>query len=137
MGAQKFLISTFRNTTLRKILNSMSFLWKATRNIGLKVQEWKKPTCPLGFFVCFWVFLLFLWHTEVLRLGVESELQLPAYTTATATPDLSHICNLHCSLRQYQILKPLSEAGDWTRILMDTSRIFNLLSQNRSSSNFF
>ena len=26
-------------------------------------------------------------HTEVPRLGVESELQLPAYTTATATPD--------------------------------------------------
>ena len=28
---------------------------------------------------------------EVLRLGVESELQLPAYTTATATPDPSHV----------------------------------------------
>ena len=28
-------------------------------------------------------------HMEVPRLGVESELQLPAYTTATATPDPS------------------------------------------------
>ena len=28
---------------------------------------------------------------EVPRLGVESELQLPAYATATATPDLSPI----------------------------------------------
>ena len=27
-------------------------------------------------------------HMEVSRLGVESELQLPAYTTATAMPDL-------------------------------------------------
>ena len=26
-------------------------------------------------------------HMEVPRLGVESELQLPAYTTAAATPD--------------------------------------------------
>ena len=26
------------------------------------------------------------WHMEVLRLGVKSELQLPAYTTATAMP---------------------------------------------------
>ena len=26
-------------------------------------------------------------HMEVPRLGVESELQLPAYATATATPD--------------------------------------------------
>ena len=33
-----------------------------------------------------------------LGLGVESELQLPAYTTAT--PDLSHICDLHRSLQQ-------------------------------------
>ena len=30
-----------------------------------------------------------LWHMEVPRLGVKSELQLPAYTTATATPDLA------------------------------------------------
>ena len=34
-------------------------------------------------------------HMEVPRLGVESELQLPASTTATATPDLSRICDLH------------------------------------------
>ena len=27
------------------------------------------------------------WHMEVPRLGVKSELQLPAYTTATVTPD--------------------------------------------------
>ena len=31
------------------------------------------------------------------RLGVESELQLPAYTTATALSDLSPICNVHYS----------------------------------------
>ena len=28
-----------------------------------------------------------LWHVEVPRLGVELDLQLLAYTTATATPD--------------------------------------------------
>ena len=33
-----------------------------------------------------------LWHMEVTRLGVKSELQLLAYTTATAMPDPSHIC---------------------------------------------
>ena len=43
---------------------------------------------------------------------VESELQWPAYATATAMLDLSHICDLHCSSRQYQILSPLSEARD-------------------------
>ena len=53
-----------------------------------------------GFF--FFFFLVFLglhpWPMEAPRLGVKLELQLPAYATATATPDLSHVCNLHCSL---------------------------------------
>ena len=44
------------------------------------------------FFFFFLVFLaLYLWHVEVPRLEIESELQLPAYTTATAIPDLSHV----------------------------------------------
>ena len=35
----------------------------------------------------------------------------------------SHICNLHHSSLQHQVLNPLSEARDRTCILMDTSRI--------------
>ena len=46
---------------------------------------------------------------DVPRLGVVLELQLLAYTTTTATRDLSHICHLCCSLRQHQILNPLSK----------------------------
>ena len=38
-------------------------------------------------FVCFFFLGPHLRHTEVPRLGVGSELQLPAYTTATATLD--------------------------------------------------
>ena len=38
-------------------------------------------------------------HMEVPRLGVKSELQLLAYTTATATLDPSRICDLCWSLR--------------------------------------
>ena len=34
---------------------------------------------------------------KVPRLGVQTELQLPAYTIATAIPDPSHICDLHHS----------------------------------------
>ena len=63
------------------------------------------------------------WHMELPRLGVESELQLPASTTAIAVPDPSHICDLHHSSWQRRILNPLSEAKDRTRILMDTSQI--------------
>ena len=61
------------------------------------------------------------WHVEVPRLGVESELQLPA--CATATQDPSHICDLHHSSRQRQILNPLREARDQTLNLMVPSQI--------------
>ena len=66
-------------------------------------------------------FLVFLgphpWHMEVPRLGVESELQLPAYTTATEMPDLSCVCDLHHSSWQHRIFNPLSNARDRTCIL--------------------
>ena len=83
------------------------------------------------------VFLPFLgphpWHMEVPRLGVESELLPMTYARATATPDLSHICDLYHSSRQCQILNPLSEARDQTHILMDTSWVLNLLGHKGSS----
>jgi len=63
---------------------------------------------------------------EVPRLRVESELQLPAYTTATATQDSSHICSLHHSSQQRQILNPLSKArveplSSWTLVGFNTT----------------
>ena len=61
-------------------------------------------------------------HMEVPRLGVELELQLLAYTTATAAADLSHICDLHHSSQQRQILNPLSEVRDQTSNLMVPSQ---------------
>ena len=66
---------------------------------------------------------LHLQHMEVSRLGVQLELQLPAYATATATSDPSHICDLHHSSRQHQVLNPLSEARDRTRNFMVPSWI--------------
>ena len=53
-----------------------------------------------------------LWHVEVPRLGVQSELQLPAYTTDTARWDLSLVFDLHHSSLQRCIFNPLSEARD-------------------------
>jgi len=52
------------------------------------------------------------------RLGVKLELQLPAYTTATATQDLSCVCNLHHSSLAMQILNPQSKARDQTHNLV-------------------
>ena len=63
------------------------------------MAQWKLP--ETSFVVVVVVILVFLgphlWYMEVPRLGVQSELYLLAYTTATATPDPSHICNLHHS----------------------------------------
>ena len=49
---------------------------------------------------------------EVPRLRVKSELLLPASTTAAATSDPSHVCDLHRSSWQRRILDLLSEARD-------------------------
>ena len=75
--------------------------------------------------ISFFFFLVFLGlhpqQMEVPRLGVKLKLQLLAYTTATAIPDLSCVCNLCHSSQQHQVLNSLSEARDQTCVLMDTS----------------
>ena len=77
----------------------------------------------LFFFVC--LLFCFLgplpWHIEAPRLGVESELQLPAYTTGYAGS--KRVCDLHHSSWQRWILDPLSEARDGTHSLVVSSRI--------------
>ena len=75
----------------------------------------------LGFFLPFLGPLLR--HLEVHRLGVELELQPPAYPRATARQDPSHVCDLHQSSRQRQLVNPLSKARDRTRNFMVPSRI--------------
>ena len=67
-----------------------------------------------GFFCCFVLFLFTA--TSVARgrswAGSQIGAAATAYTTATATPDLSHIYGLCHSLQQRYILNPLSEARD-------------------------
>ena len=60
---------------------------------------------------------------EIPRLGVQSELQLPAYTIGIAMPNPSHVCDLHHSSQQLWILNPLGEAQDPLGVLMDTSPV--------------
>lgn len=69
------------------------------------LQSALNPLLVTWFYVCLFV----LWHLEVPQPGVELELQLPAYATATATLGPSHIFNLHHSLQLCQILHPGSE----------------------------
>ena len=72
-------------------------------------------------------------YMKVPRLGIKSELQLPARAAATATWDLSLFCSLHLSSQQHPIPNPLIKARDQTCILIDTSQVLIPLSHNRSS----
>ena len=87
-----------------------------------------------GLIIMVFFFFVFLgphpWHMEASRLGVQTELQLPAYTRATATWDLSRICSLcHTSLR-CRIFTPLSKARDQTHSLMVSSWIHFCCAKN-------
>ena len=88
------------------------------KSLHLEAKTWS---------VCVHVHVCFLgphsWHREVPSLEVESRLQPPASTRATATQDLSQVCNLHHSAPPHRILTPRSEARDGTRNLMVPRRI--------------
>ena len=61
-------------------------------------------------FFFFFVFLgLHLQHMEIPR--AELELKPPTYTTTTATPDLSHVCNLHHRSQQCRVLNHRAKPG--------------------------
>ena len=75
---------------------------------------------------------------DVPRLRVQLELQLPAYTTATAAWDPSHIWDLHHSSRQSQILNPPREARDRTHNLMVTIQIcFHCATMSTPQTKYF
>ena len=92
---------------------------------------------PEDYFFFFFFLGLKLQHMKVPRLAVASELQLPAYTTATATRDPSCICNLHHSSQQPRIPDPLSEARDQTHILTDASQVCFCCTTKRNSQDYF
>ena len=98
--------------------NSSQLGAQASRTISLQQGPSLSPSLSLFFFLNLGPHL---WPMKVSRLKVKMELQLPAYDTATATPDPSHICNQHHSSQQCWILNPLSEARDQTCKLKETS----------------
>ena len=89
-------------------------LWGGIGRWEIVQMRWSRTA---SLFVCFFL-LPHLRYMEVSGLGVESELQLLAYTTAPATPEVSHIFHLRCSFRQLQILSPGFEARDQTGHVM-------------------
>ena len=91
-----------------------------------------KPHSLLLFFFCMFLFLFFYLFIYLFfffmaygssQAGAKSELQLPAYPTATATQDPSHAYDLHHSSKHHWILNPLSETRDQTCNLKVPSQI--------------
>ena len=87
-----------------------------------------KDIALLFSFYSFYSCIYGIWKFPGQGLGVKPELQLPAYATPIAKPDVSHIYDLCYSLRQRQILNPeIEPESSWTLWW-----IFNLLSHTRT-----
>ena len=100
-------------------------MWKHLQSVFhlFFIKEWVYEETEIWFDLIWFDYFLLFSATPVAygdsQAGVESELQLLAYTTAPAMLDPSHICDLHHS--SWQSL--LSEARDWVHIFMDTSQV--------------
>ena len=91
--------------------------------------------------VCFF-FCLFK-ATPMAHGGPPARGRIGAVATATATCDLSRICNPHHSSWQHRILNPMSKARDRTHCICDLHhssqlrQIFNPLSKARNQTHNF
>ena len=101
--------------------------WKKKKKGGwlgyFPIQQKLKVYCKstiLFFFFC--LFRAHPRHMKLPKLGVKSDLQVLAYATAVAMPDLTCLCDLHHSSWHRCMLNPLSKARDLTCILMDASQ---------------
>ena len=96
---RKDLTKSFHLKQILTTMNMLSYFYSSSITC---CRRWNYISSIFYFYFC--ILGPHLWHTEVPRLGVESELQLLACATATAMPDLRHICDLHHSSWQCQIL---------------------------------
>ena len=94
-----------------------------SRALPLPLHPNGQPTLSWFSFHSFCFLGLHLWHMEVPRSGVKSELRLLAYDdTATTMQNPSQACEVHRSLQQCQFLNPFTEARNQTHI-MHTSQV--------------
>ena len=97
----------------------LGVLWSVIFDVTIEKRLWLAEGSDDGsHFFLFVIFRAHLWHMEVSRVGVKSE--LPAYARAATMQDLSHVCDLYHSSCN---LNPLRKARDWACVLMDTSQI--------------
>ena len=74
------------------------------------------------YYYYYYYYYCLLRTTPMVYEGTQARAWIGA-VAATAAPDPSHICDLHHNSWQCWILNTMSEARDWTCILMDTSQI--------------
>ena len=91
---------------------------KCRESIGGNWSEEKWSSSEVGLFICLFILAFVCLGLHPTAYGGSQprgqlELYLPAYPTDTATPDLSHICNLHHSSRH---ARPLTH---WARLRME------------------
>ena len=87
----------------------------------------------LGLFLVFLLFRATSIAYGYSQARVDSELQLPAYAQPQQHRSRATSATSTNSLQQRQILNPLNETRDRTRILMAPSRVHNPLSHNGTS----
>jgi len=78
------------------------------------------------FFLSFFFFFVFFRAAPMAYGSCQARGQIRAAAASlyrSATWDLNCVCDLHHNSQQCQILNPLSEARDWTHILMNTSQV--------------
>ena len=103
------------NGSVNKPVKSVPLGSKNTNFKAIPDRYIQDPIVSMNLFIYLFIFAYSapdLHHMEVPSPGTESKPQLLTYATVTATWDLSHICDLHLSSWQRQILNPLSEARD-------------------------
>ena len=110
--------------TLLPILVTYSLFSFTSETTLSKIIQKSNLMVQLNFKIFFFRFLgSHLQHMDVPRLGVKLELQLPAYTTATAMRDLILSLRPTPQLLATSDPRPTEQGQDRTCILMDTSWI--------------
>ena len=107
--------------TVWECLGQESNQHHSSGNMG-SLTHWVSKELPIIDFVYLFVCLFRAASTAYGNSQARSQIRAVP-TIATASPDPSHVCNLHHSSRQHQIFNTLIEARDGTRGLMDSNWI--------------
>ena len=119
----------FRNAAIHILRLSFRYIWKVS-NAFIELL-WSSKI----WFIYFFFRAIPKAYGSLQARGVKSELQLLAYTTATATQDRSCMCDLCCKSQECWILNSLSETRDGTPVLMDTSWVHHWDAMGTSMKN--